>query len=43
MRDECKKWVEVTAKAKEETMDQQNLVEELRTDVVEKDTRLDHL
>ena len=24
-------------------MDQQNLVEELRTDVVEKDTRLDHL
>ena len=43
MRDECKKWVEVTAKAKEETMDQQNLVKELRTDVVEKDTRLDHL
>ena len=43
MRDECKKWAEVAAKAKEEAMEQQNLVQELRTDVVEKETRLDHL
>ena len=43
MRDECKKWAEVAAKAKEEVTEQQHLVQELRTDVVEKETRLDHL
>ena len=43
MRDECKKWAEATAKVKEEVTEQQNLVQELRTDVVEKETRLDHL
>ena len=42
MRDECKKWAEVAAKAKEEVTEQQNF-QELRTDVVEKETRLDHL
>ena len=43
MRDQCKNWAEVATKAKEEAMEQQNLVQELRTDVVEKETRLDHL
>ena len=43
MRDECKKWAKVAAKAKEEVTEQQNLVQELRIDVVEKDTRLNHL
>ena len=43
MKDECKKWAEVAAKAKEEATEQQNLTRELRTDIVEKDTRLDHL
>ena len=43
MRDECKKWAEVAAKAKKEVMEQQNLVQELRTNVVEKETRLVHL
>ena len=43
MRDECKKWAKVAAKAKEEVMEQQNLVQELRIDVVEKEIRLDHL
>ena len=43
MKDECKKWAEVAAKAKKEAKEQQNLVEELRIDIVEKDTRLDHL
>ena len=33
----------MAAKAKDEAKELQNLVEELRTDVVEKDTRLDHL
>ena len=43
MRDECKKWTEVAAKAKKEVTEQQNLVQELRTNVVEKETRLVHL
>ena len=43
MRDRCKKWAEVAAKAKEEATEQQNLTRELRTDIVEKDTRLDQL
>ena len=42
MRDECKKWAEVAAKAKKEVTEQQNLVQELRTNVVEKETRLVH-
>ena len=43
MKDGCKKWAEVAAKAKKEATEQQNLIGELRTDIVEKDTRLDHL
>nr|POE70351.1 hypothetical protein CFP56_29716 [Quercus suber] len=43
VKDEAKKWAEVAAKAKEEVKELQNLVEELRADAVEKDTRLDHL
>ena len=40
---ESKKWVEVAAKAKEKATKLQNLIKELKIDVVEKDTRLDHL
>ena len=36
-------WAEVAAKAKEEAKELQNLNEELKTNVLEKDTRLDHL
>ena len=43
MREESKKWAEVAAKAKDEAAELQNMIEELRTDVAEKDTRLDHL
>ena len=43
MRDKCKKWAEVAAKAKEEVMEQQNLIGELRTNIAKKDTRLDQL
>ena len=43
VKDENKKWVEVAAKAKDDAKELQNLVEELKTDAIEKDTRLDHL
>ena len=43
IRDECKKWAEVVAKAKEEATKQQNLIGELRANIVEKDTHLDQL
>ena len=43
IRDECKKWAKVAAKAKEEVAEQQNLIGELRTNIAEKDTRLDQL
>ena len=43
MNDESKKWVEVAATAKEKGKELLNLIEELKTDVVEKDTHLDHL
>ena len=43
VKDDCKGWVEMAAKAKDEAKELQNLVEEIRVDVVEKDTRLDHL
>ena len=42
MKDDCKKWAKVAAKAKEEATKHQNLIEELKANVVEKDTRLDH-
>ena len=43
VNEESKKWAEVVATAKEKETELQNLIEELKTDVVEKDTRLDHL
>ena len=43
VKDENKKWVEVATKAKDDAKELQNLVEELKTDAIEKDTRLDHL
>ena len=43
MKDESKLWAETAAKANEEAKELQNQIEELKTDVVEKDTRLDHL
>ena len=43
MNNECKKWVEVAAKAKDKAKELQNHNEELKTDVIEKDTHLDHL
>ena len=42
VRDECKRWAKVAAKAKEEAKELQNHVEELKTDAIEKDTCLDH-
>ena len=38
-----KKWTKVAAKAKEEVTEHIMLIEELRTDALEKDTRIDHL
>ena len=43
LNDESKIWVEVAAKIKEKGKELLNLIEELKTDVVEKDTRLYHL
>ena len=43
VKDKSKVWAEVAAKAKEEAKELQNLNEELKTNVLEKDTRLDHL
>ena len=43
VKDDCKGWAEVAAKAKDEAKKLQNLVEELRADIVEKDTHLDYL
>ena len=43
VKEESKKWAGVAAKAKKKTTELQNLIEELKTDVVDKDTRLDHL
>ena len=43
VKDESKVWAEVVAKAKEEAKELRNLNEELKTDILEKDTRLDHL
>ena len=43
VKEESKVWAEVTAKAREEVKELRNLNEELKTDVLEKDTRLNHL
>ena len=43
VKEESKVWAEVAAKAKEEAKELRNLNEELKMDVLEKDTRIDHL
>ena len=43
VKDESKVWAEVAAKAKEEAKELRNLNEEQKMDVIEKDTRFDHL
>ena len=43
MNEESKKWAGVAAQAKEKTTELQKLIEELKTDAMEKGTRLDHL
>jgi len=43
VKEESKVWAEVAAKAREEAKELRDLNEELKTDVIEKDTRLDDL
>ena len=43
VKDDCKRWAEVATKAKDEAKELQNLVKELKADVIEKDTCLNHL
>ena len=43
VKNKCKRWAEVAVKAKDNAKELQNLVKELRTNALEKDTRLDHL
>ena len=43
VRDESKKWAGIAAEAKEKATEHQNLIKELRADIMEKDTRLDHI
>ena len=43
VKDDCKGWAEVATKAKDEANELQNLIEELKVDIVEKDTSLDYL
>ena len=43
LNEESKKWAEVAATAKEKGKELLNLIQELKADAVEKDTRLDHL
>ena len=43
VKDESKCWAEAAAKANEGAKELQNQIEELKIDVVEKETRLDHL
>ena len=43
VKEESKKWAKVAAKAKEGTRMLENHIEELKTDIIEKDTHLDHL
>ena len=42
VKDESKMWAKVATKAKEEAKELRNLNEKLKTDVLEKDTCLDH-
>ena len=43
VRDESKKWAGIAVEAKEKAIEHKNLIKELRADIVEKDTRLDHI
>ena len=43
VKDDCKRWAEVATKAKDKAKELQNLVKELKADVIEKDTCLNHL
>ena len=43
MKDESKRWAEAAAKANEGAKELQNQIQEMKADVVEKETRLDHL
>ena len=43
VKEETKVWAEVAAKAREVAKELRNLNEELKMDVLEKDTGLDHL
>ena len=43
VKDESKVWAKVVAKAKKEAKELRNLNEEQKMDVIEKDTRFDHL
>ena len=43
VKDDCRGWVELVAKAIDEAKELKNLIEELKANIVEKDTRLDHL
>ena len=43
VKDESKRWAKIAVKANEEAKELQNQIEKLKTDVVEKDTHLDHL
>ena len=40
---DCKKWAGAATKAKEEVIEHKKLIEELKADALEKDTRIDHL
>ena len=42
VKDKSKRWAQVATKAKEETKELQNQIEQLKADAIEKDTRLDH-
>ena len=43
MNADCKKWAGFAAKVKDVVTEQKKLIEELRTDALEKDARIDHL
>ena len=43
MNADCKKWAGAAAKAKEEVNEHNKPIGELRTDALEKDTRINHL
>ena len=42
-QDDCKGWAKMAAKATDEAKEMQNLIEELKADIIQKDSRLDHL